>query len=122
MLLLVDDDPEFLIKAQEVLRPSFRNILFALGAEHARALMRVVGREFSMVMIDLSLATDNGFDLISEFHQRFPTLPVIAVSGVYTPDVLDSAKVFGAAAVLAKPVTPEWMATVDRLRSNAAHS
>lgn len=47
---------------------------------------------------------------------------LITVSGVYTRDVLDSAKVFGAAPVLAKPVTPEWMATVDRLRSIAAHS
>lgn len=63
--------PLFLTTAQEALRPSFHNVLFALNAEHARALMRSVGAAVSVVMVDLSLAKDNGFDLIAEFHRRY---------------------------------------------------
>lgn len=121
VLLLIDDDPVFLTEAEQALRPSCRKVLFALNAEHARTLMHSVGVAVTVVMVDLSLGSDNGFALVREFHQQYPSLPIIAISDVLPQDVLDSAKVFGAAETLMKPITPAWQATLARVRSRAAH-
>jgi len=116
MLLLVDDDPEFLAVAQKQLRVGVRGVMFALDADHARDLMRLVGLEFSVALIDLVLPGENGFHLIQDFHQHYPKLPLIAISGVLPKEIIETAKEFGAVATLLKPVTPEWRATIDQVR------
>jgi CheY-like chemotaxis protein len=121
MLLIVDDDPTFLERAQELLPYEGRGIFFAGNAEHAKELMGTVGDGFSVVMIDLDLPGQDGFSLISEMRRQFPDLPVIAISGVFQKHVLESAKLLGAADTLSKPIGPEWTTTLQRVRANAAH-
>jgi two-component system, response regulator AauR len=121
MLLIVDDDPTFLERAEELLDGVGRGIFFARNAEHARELMGTVGDGFSVVMIDLDLPGQDGFSLIAEMRRRFPTLPVIAISGVVQKHVLESAKLLGAADTLQKPIGPEWTSTIARVRSACAH-
>src|SRR4051812_25378647 len=107
MLLLVDDDPTFLERANSLLRATNLGIFFARDAAHARRLMGSVGAEFSVVMIDLDLPGEDGFSFISEMRRHFPDLPVIAISGVFQKHVLESARLLGAADVLQKPIGPE---------------
>jgi len=121
MLLIVDDDPTFLERAEELLQGEGRGIFFARNAEHAKELMGTVGDGFSVVMIDLDLPGQDGFSLIAEIRREFPKLPVIAISGVFQKHVLESAKLVGAADILQKPISPEWSSTIARVRANSAH-
>jgi CheY-like chemotaxis protein len=116
MILVVDDDPAFLEQVGPALEPK-RGVLFAGDA--ARAMELAVGlQELSVALIDLDLPGADGFTLIDELRERVPGLPTIAISGVFQPDVLESAKALGATAVLRKPITPEWKTVVDEIRES----
>ena len=117
MLLIVDDDPTFLERAEDQLQGEGRGIFFARNAEHAKELVATIGDGFSVVIIDLDLPGEDGFSLISEMRRRFPRLPLIAVSGVFQKHVLESAKLLGAAETLEKPIGPEWRAAIARARA-----
>jgi CheY-like chemotaxis protein len=117
MLLLVDDDPTFLETAQDELELG-RGIFLAATAEQAKSLMQSIGTGFSVALIDLDLPGQDGFSLIREMRQRFPEIPIIAISGVVQGHVLESAKVLGAKAILRKPITSEWHSVIQRARAN----
>ena len=119
MLLIVDDDPAFLLKAEKLFGEG-QNVYFAADAQQAKNLMSAVGSGFSCLMIDLDLPGQDGFSLIREFRQHFPDLPVIAISGVYQRHVLESAKLLGATDALQKPITPDWKVAVARARAKGA--
>ena len=119
MLLIVDDDPVFLRNAEENLNEG-RGILFARDAAHARTLLETVGGGIGVVLVDLDLPGQDGFSLIREVSREYPTMPVIAISGVVQLDVLESAKAMGARATLRKPVSPEWRKTIASVRGGAA--
>jgi DNA-binding NtrC family response regulator len=112
MILLVDDDSHLLEEAESVLHRSDGHVLFARDAAQARSLMKSI--KFSLALVDLNLPDCNGFELIGEMHQSRPELPILAFSGVYSRNVLESAKAFGAVDVLTKPPTPEWAAAVAK--------
>jgi len=122
MLLIVDDDPMFLERAQELLCGEGQGIFFAGDAEHARELMGTIGDGFSVAMIDLDLPGQDGFSLITEMRRQYPLLPIIAMSGVFQKHVLESAKLLGAAETLTKPIGPEWSSAIARARATGAHS
>jgi len=120
MILVVDDDLEFLETVGPSLEPN-RGVFFASNA--ARALQLADSLEdLSVALVDLDLPGADGFTLIRDLHNRHPGLPTIAISGVAQPHVLESATSFGAAAVLAKPITREWKVVVDRIRKQPANS
>ena len=99
-------------------RPAIiRRVFLAADAKQAFKLAENLG--FSVALVDLDLRGQNGFELIRNMRERFPDLPVIAISGVLQVDALESAKLFGAAEVLQKPVTPEWKPVVERIRATA---
>ena len=115
MILVVDDDPDFLILAERFLPPD--KVMFASDARHAVALVTLLGEdEFSVALVDLNLPQESGFELIPRLRQTFPSLPVIAISGYFPADVLESAKGLGAVETLAKPITREWNKVVNRCR------
>lgn len=119
MVLVVDDDPMFLQNAEGNLNMA-RGILLAANADQAKDLMRMVGAEVKLLVIDLDLPNEDGFSLIRQMRRHFPDLPVIAMSGVVQAHVLESAKLFGAEEVLRKPIGPEWTRMIERLLDRAA--
>ena len=121
MILIVDDDPEFLQEAERLLDQR-RGVFFAGDADHAKALMGAVGADFSLALIDLDLPNQDGVSLIREFTRQFPSLPVIAISAVRKPAVLDSARIFGAHTTLHKPIGPEWRAAIASAQALATSS
>jgi len=115
VILLVDDDVQLLEAAGRELDGQ-DSVLFAGDGAHAQSLLQAV--EFSVALVDLNLPDCNGFSLIEDMHAAHPELPIVAISGVWSGSVLESAKEFGASEVLSKPPTPEWSATVERLRTD----
>ena len=114
MILLIDDDPEFQYSAQQV--PGFQPMVAASGITQAAKLMLNLGKEMTLALVDLDLAGESGFQAIQNLKRAEPLLPVIAISGVCSSDVLASARWVGADDVLAKPITSEWSAAVQRLQ------
>ena len=113
MILVVDDDPDFLLLTERFLR--MEEVMFASDAKHALSLLSSLGdEEFSVALVDLNLTGESGFELISKLKAAFPRLPVIAISGYYLGAGLESARSIGAVATLAKPITREWNAVVNR--------
>ena len=115
MILLVDDDTAFLDTAKKALKNHYKDILLAGNATDALGLLKAIS--FSLALVDLDLPDCNGFDLISRMHEARPGMPIIAMSGVFSQAVLESAREFGAVEILSKPPTEEWVKMVDRLRA-----
>jgi len=114
MILLVDDDAGFLDTAKKALKNHYKDILLAGNATDALGLLKAIS--FSVALVDLDLPDCNGFDLISQIREARPGMPIVAMSGVFSQTVLESAKEFGAVEILSKPPTEEWVRVVDRLR------
>lgn len=116
MILVVDDDPAFLEKAREILNRD-RKVFLAANAEQAFKLSEDLG--FSVALVDLDLRGETGLELIREMQERFPDLPVIAISAAWHRDGVATAKTIGAVEVLRKPITSEWKPVVERIRATA---
>lgn len=117
MILVVDDDPNFLEQAQTALASaSVRGVLSAENAIQALRLIQKMRASLSMILIDLNLPKVSGFELIATVREKFPEIPIIAISGVRQGAALESAKVFGASEVLSKPITGVWEATLNRIQ------
>ena len=119
MILIVDDDPAVLEMAREILNRK-RQVFFASNAQQVFKLAQDIG--FSVVLVDLDLGGEDGLGLILEISNRFPGLPVIAISASPREAVLELAREFGAVEFLQKPVTPEWKSVVERVRALRARA
>ena len=115
MVLLVDDDPEFLQSVKHAL--SDTDVMMAGTVREALDLIDVI--RFEAALVDLNLSDESGFELIDQIHTQTPALPIIAISGVVGDAALESAKSFGALRILRKPATPDWQAVVEQVRIEA---
>lgn len=116
MILIVDDDPIFLGSATTALTAKDERVLCAQSATRALDLVKKIGSEFGLALIDLDLPDTNGFQLISMIKTLDEKLPVIAISEVFSDTALDSSKAFGAQETLRKPISDQWRVAIARLR------
>jgi DNA-binding NarL/FixJ family response regulator len=82
---------QFLIVDDHVLiRESLRGVLAELRPEasiveaaDARETMRLVAAdpELALILLDLNLPDRNGFEVLTELRERYPTIPVVVLSG-----------------------------------------
>lgn len=115
MILVVDHDPEVLAMASKILNRN-RQVFLATSAKQAFEMLAHVDG-FSVVLVDLDLPGDP-YALIQKLHDFDPTLLVVATSGAMTASMHDLIEAPpDVAAVLKKPVTPEWKPVVERLRA-----
>jgi len=114
MILVVDDDPMFLEKAQRILNRD-RRVFLATTSKRAYALAQDLG--FSVVLVDLDLHGDDGVALIRKIQENVPGLPVIAIAENQEQAAVDLARELGVAEVLQKPITPDWKPVVERVRA-----
>src|SRR4030095_939330 len=101
MVLIVDDDLQFLQQAQVALADVHSHgILFAETGKRAIDLLDKLGNEIAIALIDLNLPDINGFELVTIISRRYPKLRVIAISAYGSYDTLESATAMGAAGIL----------------------
>ena len=76
-------------------------------------------QSFDIVLTDILMPQRDGIEVLRQVKQRWPALPVIAVSGggwIKAGDLLDMAERLGADRVLQKPVRrDDLLAAVDAL-------
>jgi DNA-binding NtrC family response regulator len=87
-LLVVDDDPSIRALLSEVLT----EIGFSVGsAEDGFSALAEIRKEIPDVLLsDLNIRDMSGFELLSVVHHRFPSIPVIGMSGAFSGDEVPS--------------------------------
>jgi len=112
----------FIVDDQEPVRRGFRRALESDGhdvvefADGREAFDAAVKRPPDLVVSDIYMPDGDGITLITKLNEHLPTVAILAVSGgpyERTSMVLEDAGLFGARAVLQKPVS------VMALRSTA---
>jgi two-component system cell cycle sensor histidine kinase/response regulator CckA len=111
-VLFVDDDPQVVMFACEVLREAGFEVL--VGSDGNEALSTVQREPVDLVITDLVMREREGLELMIELRKSHPDLPVIAISGAFGGHFLRSAAMLGARVTLAKPFSGEDLLSAVR--------
>lgn len=116
-VLVVDDDPMVCMAMEVYLERHNFQVTIADGGE--AGLKALDSNSFDIMIVDIFMPHMRGFDSIGIFHERAPTIPLIAMSGyafanhnMPAPDFLRMALELGASRCLRKPFTPVALLTV----------
>jgi CheY-like chemotaxis protein len=116
-ILVVDDDPLICSAIRAWLEERDFAVFVADGGE--TGLNALDSATFDLMIIDIFMPHMRGFESVRVFHQRAPTVPLIAISGYVfaeqrtpAPDFLSMALELGATRCLRKPFTPKTLLTV----------
>jgi CheY-like chemotaxis protein len=116
-ILLVDDDPHVCLAIQVWLkRYGFK---IAIADSGANGLVALNSPPFDLMIVDIFMPHMRGFESIRVFHDRAPTVPLIAISGyafsgpeASSPDFVSMALKLGATRCLRKPFRPATLLSV----------
>jgi CheY-like chemotaxis protein len=116
-ILVVDDDPLVCSAIRGWLEDRGFAVVVADGGE--AGLDALDGATFDLMIVDIFMPHMHGFESVRVFHQRAPTVPLIAISGYVfaeqrmpAPDFLSMALELGATRCLRKPFTPKTLLNV----------
>jgi CheY-like chemotaxis protein len=116
-ILVVDDDPMVCMAIELYLERHNFQVTIADGGE--AGLRAFEDGKFDLMIVDIFMPHMRGFESIRIFHERAPTLPLIAMSGYAfanlnspAPDFLRMTLELGASRCLRKPFTPAALLTV----------
>jgi CheY-like chemotaxis protein len=116
-ILVVDDDPMVCMAIEVYLERHDFRVTVADGGE--AGLRALEGGSFDLMLVDIFMPHMRGFESIRIFHERAPTVPLIAMSGYAfadlntpAPDFLRMALELGATRCLRKPFTPAALLAV----------
>jgi CheY-like chemotaxis protein len=116
-ILVVDDDPMVCMAIELHLERHNFQVTIADGGE--AGLRALEGMNFDLMIVDIFMPHMRGFESIRIFHERAPSVPLVAMSGYAfanldtpAPDFLRMALELGATRCLRKPFTPVALLTV----------
>ena len=116
-ILVVDDDPMVCRAIEIYLARHKLEVVVANGGE--AGLCALEEGRFDVMLVDIFMPHMRGFESIRIFHERVPSLPLIAMSGYAfanlntpAPDFLRMTLELGASRCLRKPFTPVALLTV----------
>lgn len=101
-VLVVDDDAEVLDVVSAFLRSAGHEVLVARNGAQAKAVF--AERPAEVVVTDLNMPELDGFGLKTYLSTLPEVVPVIIVSGTWTPEERKKATSFGFARLYDKPV------------------
>jgi DNA-binding response OmpR family regulator len=108
-ILIVDDEPNLRRSLALILQRVGYEVLTAANADEARKFVQDC--KIDLIFLDLKMPDISGLDLLSEFHQVDPDLPVLILTGNATMDSAIEAVRRGARDYLLKPLDPEQIVT-----------
>jgi len=96
-----------------------RGFVVVVADGRESGLKALEGATFDLMIVDIFMPHMHGFESVRVFHQRAPSVPLIAISGYVfakqrmpAPDFLNMALELGAARCLRKPFTPKTLLSV----------
>jgi len=121
-ILVVDDEPQM----RELLRVALegRGHTVDQAADGREAFLRLAKHQPDLVITDLVMPDMEGLETIQALRGKFPTLPIIAISGggrIGPETYLSMASQFGAERTFAKPFRmTELLTAVQELTGGTA--
>jgi len=111
-ILVVDDD----VEVTDYLSATLRELEFEVNVANTgeQALSQLNEINFDLVITDLVMPGMSGFDLMTELHSRFSSIPIIVLSGHDSRDMMREAMKHGAYDFLAKPLSLEELKVTVR--------
>jgi CheY-like chemotaxis protein len=110
-ILVVDDDPMVCMAIEIYLARHGFQVTIADGGDSG--LRALDSASFDLMVVDIFMPHMRGFESIRVFHERAPSIPLIAMSGYAfanidapAPDFLRMALELGATRCLRKPFAP----------------
>ncbi|TWU47395.1 Transcriptional regulatory protein ZraR [Rubripirellula tenax] len=112
-ILLVDDDRHLAESMAAWLREMSHRV--ETVATLAEAKQSLIAGQYDLVMTDLRLGNDDGFDLIGHIKKKHPETAVLVITGYATPDTAVEAVRAGAYDLLTKPlIDDELSLSIER--------
>jgi phosphoserine phosphatase RsbU/P len=99
-ILIVDDDSSVRASLRKVLEQA--GYAVRLASQVQEALTALEAHSFSLVLLDLNLPQQNGWEVLERVSRRSPALPMVIVTGV--PDQRWAREIASLAPVLEKPL------------------
>jgi DNA-binding NtrC family response regulator len=111
-VLVVDDDDSVRESLKKVLQDAGYDVVLAAGG--LEAATRFEPAEIDLLLLDLNLPNQSGWDLFEHLTTRHPFVPVIIITGM--PNQYRTALAAGAGALFEKPVeVPTLLKTMEDL-------
>jgi len=114
-ILVVDDHPLMTDVLRTVLGTLDQVAEIKSANDLDAAFAIAASGEFDMVMLDLGMPGCTGVEAVERFRARFPALPVVVVSGVSDPKVINAALDRGAMGFIPKSAPGEVLLQAVRL-------
>ncbi|MDA8325668.1 MAG: response regulator [Nitrospiraceae bacterium] len=122
-ILLVDDEKAILQSLSEGLE-SFDGEFDVLTAGNGREALEIFrsGRRIDLLVTDLKMPEMDGFELLAHVKKNFPTIPVIVLTGLITPEIKEQLKAIGDCACFEKTmgIGKLWQKIIEKLRLHSA--
>jgi len=109
-ILIVDDDAMVIESCRRILEADGVSVRVAENAMEARKILDE-GTTFELMLTDIKMPSQDGFQLISNIKQTWPDMAVLMMTGYLTPETIDRGKSGGAHGFIAKPFTPDELIT-----------
>lgn len=100
-ILLVEDDTDVAKMVRELLERY--DCELEVAGRVSDAINAVVSRKFDLIFIDLLLPDGSGVDVIKTVKAHAPVTPILVMTGVAQPRLIDEALACGVVTVLHKP-------------------
>ena len=109
-ILVVDDDAQVRTLCRLALEESGHLVTEATNGKNALAAIEET--DFDLIVLDLAMPDIDGFEFLKAVRAKSPKLKIVVISGFLGGTMLRAAKLFGAAATLAKPFSPDSLLLV----------
>lgn len=114
-ILIVDDDRFVREVLREALEQETGRFAITEAGDGQEAVDRVRADPPELVLLDLFMPRKSGMEALTEIRQLSPNTPVVVISSLEAPALIDQAKRAGAADFIVKPFHPlEVLSAVDQ--------
>lgn len=114
-ILIVDDHPLFLEALQRAITSVFPSVQTVEAASIEAAKTQLQGRtHFDVVLLDLALPGTKGFEGLLELRTLYPKIPIVVVSALEDPRIVQDVMRYGAAGFISKSAARDDIATALR--------
>ena len=106
-LLVVDDDAVVLKSCIRIIRSEYENWKVTAVTSVKEAYQCLSKKKFALLIIDIMMPEEDGGELIKHAKQWDPKVPVLAMSGYPTEEIVRRCQENGADLFIPKPFTPD---------------
>lgn len=118
-VLIVDDDVSVRDSLKKVLQEVGYKVTVAAGG--LEALGRCMQEQIDLVLLDVNLPNQSGWEVFEPLSTHYPLLPIIVITGL--PNQYPMALASGAGALMEKPIeVPPLLKTMEELLSEPEES